>query len=376
MASKRILLSVGDDSGDLHAAHLMRAMREAGPDLQFCGFGMERMVAAGMKPLQAGADAESHMWLRNVLRFGRYRQRLHACCRAIDSGAVDLVVAVDFGGFNLCLCQRAAARGVPVFYYIPPQVWAHGRYRLKKLCKWTTRCGLIYPFEVDLYRRWQVQADYVGSPLFDEVAANPPDQSVVTWLQQQFGSFLVGIFPGSRRQEIRAHVPIITGACRRIREQVPDVVLAMVTTAKMRPVLEELLRGDEPIELLEQVRPVELARAATLCITKSGTITLEVASQRTPMVIFYRTSPIMRFVAQGLGETEWFGLINVLAGKQICPERLMACDDDEWLAGAALRFLRDPNARESCRRAIDVALEGYDQPGAARRAARAALDLL
>ena len=162
MPDLNVFLSVGDASGDLHAAHLMRAMRELEPDVRFTGFGMGRMAAAGLEPLAAEDAGDSAMWLHNLLRLGRYRRRLAACARHLDGGDVSLVVPVDFGGFNLCLCRAAFRRGIPVFYYIPPQVWAHGRYRLKKLRKWTTRCGLIYPFESGLYRRWGVEAEYVG----------------------------------------------------------------------------------------------------------------------------------------------------------------------------------------------------------------------
>ncbi len=375
MPPARILLSVGDDSGDLHAANLMRAMQDLEPGLEFIGFGMERMVRAGLEPLDAAQD--SVMWFGNLLRVGRFRRRLAMCRAAFARGEVDLFVPVDFGGFNLYVCRAAARAGVPVFYYIPPQVWAHGLYRLKKLRKWTDRVGLIYPFEADLYATHGVAAEYVGHPLFDAIERDPPSEEVVAGLRERFGGDLVGIFPGSRRHEVRAHVPLIAECRRRVQREAEGARFAMVCPPGLRAEVGELVgAAGADVAVLEDVRPVELARAARVCLTKSGTITLEIASQRTPMVIFYRTSPFFYFLAKGLTSTPHIGLINVLADREICPERAMPRPDAGWLATQVLRLLRDGEAREACRRDIEEALDGFAEPGASERAARSALALI
>jgi lipid-A-disaccharide synthase len=317
------------------------------------------------------------MWLHNVLRLGRFRRRLGLCRRALNERRPDLVVPVDFGGFNLYLCRAAAARGVPTFYYIPPQVWAHGRYRAKKLRKWTDRVGYIYPFERGLYRDYGVEAEYVGHPLFDELARRPPSAQVVEGLRKRFGPNLIAVFPGSRRQEVRATMPVIGEACRRLARRVPEAAFAVLAGPKVREAAAELLSGGPTgMELVDDVRPVELARAARLCLTKSGTITLEIASQGTPMVIFYRASPLVGFLGYGLSHVPYFGLINLLAGRIICPERAMTAPEPRWLAEAALRLLEDADAYDGCRRAVARALEGFAQPGASERAALSALSLV
>jgi lipid-A-disaccharide synthase len=378
MDDREIFFSVGDDSGDLHAANLMEAMRKLEPALRFSGIGMDRMARAGLEPLQAAGAGGSAMWLHNLLRLGDYRRRLALCAERFQRRPPDLVVPVDFGGFNLCLCRAAAARGIPVFYYIPPQVWAHGRYRLKKLRKWTTRCGLIYPFELDLYRRHGVEAEYVGHPLFDELERHPPGPEAIRRLRDRFGPDLVGLFPGSRRQEVRAHFPLMLEACRRIRREVPAAAFAVLCAPPMRALAEELLAGagDGVAVLLEDVRPAELAAASRLCIAKSGTITLEIASQGTPMVVVYRATPLVAFLGNGLSDTPYMGLVNVLAGREVCPERPMWRDEPEWLAGQALRLLRDARSEEACRRGIAEALSEVARPGASARAARSALELI
>jgi lipid-A-disaccharide synthase len=377
MAEIDILLSVGDASGDLHAANLMRAIRALEPETRFAGFGMGRMAEAGLESLAEVESADGAMWLHNVLRLGRYRRRLAACCDYIERRRPDLVVPVDFGGFNLCLCRAAAARGVPVFYYIPPQVWAHGAYRLKKLRKWTSRAGLIYPFEEPLYHRYGVEAEYVGHPLFDELDRRPPADDVVGALGERFGDGLVGVFPGSRSQEVRANVPVLARACQEVRRAVPQAAFAAVAAPSLRDEVQRLVARDGGgIKLLDGVRPVELARASRLCIAKSGTVTLEIASQRTPMVVFYRASGLVAFLAYGLSDTPHVGLVNVLAGGAVCPEKATVRADSRWVAAKAVRLLTDAEAWEACRRGIAAVMDGFAAPGASERAARSVLSLL
>ena len=141
--------------------------------------------------------------------------------------------------------------------------------------------------------------------------------------------------------------------------------------------MEGLLQKAGPeIAVLEDVRPIELARAARVCITKSGTVTLEIASQHTPMVVFYRATPFACFMAYGLADVPYLGLINLLAGRMICPEKLMLRSDPLWLTGQVVRLLREPGTYQRCRQAIQETLSSFAQPGASARAARSALDLI
>jgi lipid-A-disaccharide synthase len=376
MPETRVLMSVGDDSGDLHAANLMRALRALRPDVRFVGFGMARMAELGLESIATEEPHGSAMWLHNVARMGHYRRRLDACCDYIDREGVDLVLPVDFGGFNLVLCREATRRGVPSFYYIPPQVWAHATYRLKKLRKWVTRAGLIYPFEPALYERYGVAAEYVGHPLFDEMERNPPSPEAVERLRARFGPNLIGLFPGSRLQEVRAHMSMLRAACRTIRAAVPDATFALRCPPGLAGVVGEMPGDGGLIATVEDATALELARASRICLTKSGTVTLEIASQGTPMVVFYRCAPVLLFIAYGLARAPWMTLANTLAGREICPEKVMGHDDPKWLAREGLRLLQDAEEYEACRRAIGAALDGFAVPGASARAADAALSLL
>ena len=375
MPSRTIFLCAGDHSGDLHGANLMRAIKERDPQTAFAGVGLERMGQEGLEPVAGSGRPDSAMWFHNVLRAGRFRRLRQSCEKFFRTRRPDLLVLIDFGGFNLFLARAAKREGLPVMYYVPPQVWAHGAYRARKLRKWVDRLVVIYPFEVEFYRGRGQDVEYVGQPLFDDIACRPPSDEVVAGLRERFGEKLIGVFPGSRSQEVRRHLPLILPACARIRAGLPGAAFALLCPKKLEREVRELTRGSEPAMELLDVRSTELARAACLCLTKSGTITLEIASQRRPMVIFYKISGFSYFLASGMRETPYIGLVNSLAGRMICPEKLMWRSEPDWLAREALGLLRSEAEYDACRRALDGMMEGFARPGASARAAQIALDM-
>jgi lipid-A-disaccharide synthase len=336
---------------------------------------MERMKEAGLEPL-AKDDGGSAMWLHNILRIGSFHRRLRLCRRLFRERRPDLVVLVDFGGFNLFLARAATRAGIPVVYYVIPQVWAHGRYRLKKIAKWVTKALVIYPFEPDLCRRYGVDAEFVGHPLFDELERVPPDEGKVSALRDSLPGRIVGLFPGSRRQEIRANLPIMLCAAAKLREEFPDVRFAAVCPPKTRALVEKVLQGGGVEVALPDVRPLELARASEVCITKSGTITLEIASQHTPMVIFYRVSPLVHFLARGVTDAKFIGLVNTLEGRAVSPERAMRRDEPEWVTARARELLADSQYCAKCREDVKWSIEKIAAPGASERAAHVSVKVM
>ena len=370
-----IFLSAGDESGDLHAANLMRAIRELNPHVGFTGIGLRRMRAGGLDLVEPEAEQDGAMWIHNLLRFGRFRRLLARCRRHFRERRPRLVVLVDFGGFNLYLAKAATTLDIPVLYYITPQVWAHGAHRTKKLRKWVSKLAVIYPFEPGFYRARGVDAEYVGHPLFDEIAAHPPDEAIVQGLRQSLGNRLVALFPGSRSQEVVRHVPIMAQACRQLAAQAPDAAFAMVCPPNVHGLARQLVRTSPVPIALPDARPIELASAARLCITKPGTITLEIASQLRPMVIFYKITPFPYFVARGLQDVPFVALVNCLAGRQVCPERLMWRSEPSWVAERALEFLTRPQVYQECEEDLRAIMDGLARPGASARTAQIALDL-
>ena len=376
MAEKNIFFSVGDDSGDLHASYLMREVRRLEPEASFVGFGMGRMREAGLHELEKEDARGSAMWLHSVLRLGKFRRLLDTCREYFERTPPEVVVLVDYGGFNLYVARAATRRDIPVVYYILPQVWAHGRYRLKKIRKWVSRPLVIYPFEPSLYRSYGVEARYVGHPLFDHLERNGPGESEVARLREGLGGRPVAFFPGSRRQEVRANLPIMLEAAQRLTGKFPELRFALVSPPKARPVAEEILGKAEMDVALPDTDAATLAAAADLCITKSGTITLEIAAQGTPMVVFYRVNPLFYFLGAGVMETPYIELVNNLAGRMVVPEKVMRSPDPDWVVEQAGRLLGDPEEYRRCRREIDRTLEGFAEPGASERAAREVVEVM
>jgi len=368
-----IFLCAGDDSGDLHASSLMVALRRLEPHVRFSGVGMRRMKRAGLQCIEDQDEWGSALWLHNLLRLGRFKRLLKRCKEFLHQHKPDLVVPVDFGGFNTLLCRAARKARVPVLYYVPPQVWAHGAYRIKKLARCVDRFAVIYPFEREFYRQRGLDVEYVGHPLFDEIEAEPPDEGVVADLRERFGERLIGIFPGSREQEVRRHLPIMTAACSRLRSKFPEAAFALVCPERLGNLVGELLAAS-PVEVAQlDIKTTELARAALLCVTKSGTITLEIASQLKPMVILYKVGGFTYFVASGLTQTRYIGLVNTLASRMICPEKVMWRREDKWVAAECARLMGSEDEYGRPRRELQQVMKDFARPGASERTARLAL---
>ncbi|MFP4175666.1 MAG: lipid-A-disaccharide synthase [Planctomycetota bacterium] len=374
MAETTIFISAGDASGDLHAANFMAEMEKKFDSCEFVGFGMERMRKAGLRPLGEEDDADGAMWLHNLLRLGDFWRKLRRCRELFDENPPQLVVLVDFGGFNLYVAREASRRRIPVVYYIPPQVWAHGKYRLKKIKKWVDRAIVIYPFEPQLYEEYGIDVKYVGHPLFDEVSRTDTAEEA-RWLQNRCGENLIALFPGSRTQEVKANLPLILKAAGRLEQRFDDLSLACVLPDQLKGPARKIIRDARPEVKMPDISPAALARAARLCLTKSGTITLEIAAMGTPMVILYRLHPFIYFLGLGVQETPYVGLINNLAGEMICPERVMPWADADWLEREALRFLENERDYERCTARMRQVLAGYACPGASKKAAEMAAEM-
>ena len=354
----------------------MRAVRSRVPQVSFTGLGLSRMEEAGLEPLEEEEGAGGAMWLHNLLKIRYFWRMLGRCKEYIRSGKPDLVVLVDYGGFNMFLAKAASEAGVPVLYYIPPQVWAHGAHRAKKLKKWVTRLAVIYPFEKEFYESRGIEAEYVGHPLFDELEQNPPREEKVKELGEGREK-LIGLFPGSRRQEVKRHLPVTLDACLYIADRWPGARFAIVCPEGVNELAREMGRKREDLRLeFPDATPAEVARASWMCLTKSGTITLEVASQGCPMIIFYRVNPFSHFVASGLRRTPWIGLVNVLADREVCPERLMWRKNKKWLARTAMELGSDRKRYQACRQDLQNLMEGFARPGASERTADIVVDML
>jgi lipid-A-disaccharide synthase len=361
----------GEPSGDHHAAALARELRSRRPDLRLIGTGGPHMQDAGVE-LLAGLEELSVMGFVEVLPrvpyFRRLAARLH---RIMDEDPPALVVLIDYPGFNLRMARSAHDRGIPVLYYIAPQVWAWKQRRARTMAEITDRVAVILPFEPDFLGRFGVKATYVGHPLIDR-DDDVPDRS--TFLAEHglpTDRPLLAMLPGSRQQELRRHLEPFRAIAARVVESRPDVLPVFSRAASLHA-------GpfhDLGFPVVGDTRALQ--RHATAALVKSGTSTLETALEGTPFAIGYRTSPMTAAIARRLVKTDHIGLPNLIAGERVAPEFFQDALTPDEVAPVLLDLLdEESEARIRQRAGLLRVRERLGDPGAAARVAEIAEGLL
>lgn len=367
---REILFVVGEPSGDLHASAVARELKAAGAPFLLRGVGGDLMAAAGVT-LDDHIRDLAVLGLVEVLRhlpkhwamLARLRERL-------KSGRVALVVLVDYPGFNMRVAQAAADAGVPVLYFIVPQVWAWGEKRLAKLARWVRKAAVILPFEEPLLRDHGIDATFVGHPLLDRAAGMTSRAEARAALGIPDDAPLLALFPGSRAQEIERHLDAFVATAEALRAARPD--LRVVVSAAPHVTIDER-RCSFPVV---HAASLPILRAADAALCKSGTTTLEAAVAGCPHVIAYRTHPVTYFAARRLVKLSHIGLVNIVAGREVAPEFVQKALVPARVA-AALAPLLDASNPARIRMLEDLAQvrRTLGEPGAARRVATAALQL-
>lgn len=364
----RIFFSAGESSGDMHGANLIRALREASPGLVCEGLGGPRMAEAGME-LHCDLAGRAIMGFAEVVKSFSYIRRvfLETVAR-LEKTRPDCLVTIDYPGFNIRLAQRAKALGIPVAYYISPQVWAWKKRRIYTIAKAVDKMLAILPFEEELYKRVGVDCAYVGHPLLDQIERTP-----VTGLFQ--GDMVIGILPGSREQEIRRLLGVMLDAARGIRNQYPQARFVAPCVDVTREQQVRALAGDFPLETVIG-KTYEVLKAARFCLVASGTATLETALFGVPMLIVYKTAPINYWIARSVVDIKFIGLANILAGRGIVPEFIQDDACAERMLPAALELIGDTPRRAAMLNDLAAVREQLGGPGASARAASEILTLV
>ena len=322
----RILLLAGEASGDKHGAGVVRALKARYPDSDFLGLGGPLMQAEGVE-LIVGLEQLAVMGFVEVaLRlpfFWKLERRINGL---LDGGSIDLVIPIDYPGFNLRAARSAHRRGIPVLYYIAPQVWAWRPGRATRLAEYTDRLAVILPFEQEIFEAAGADVTFVGHPLLERSAPETTESEFRrSWGIQAEGPILA-LMPGSRGQEIDRHLDIFVRTAELAREKHPDLQPVL---ARASPVpLAALDRTGLPV--VEDARSLlAFSRAA---LVKSGTGTLEAALEGTPFVTVYRTHPLTYVLARRLMNTDCIGLANLVAGEAVVPEVIQGDATPERLA--------------------------------------------
>ena len=369
----------GEPSGDLHAAHLMRELAKQRPGIRFRGFGGHRMRDAGLDCLE-DLPSQAIMGLFPVIAaLPRIRGWFRRAVESLRNDPPDAIVLVDYPGFNLRLAARAKKLGIPVIYYISPQVWAWNRRRVKTIARVVDLMIVILPFEADFYRDSGVEVFYSGHPLVDHLASSPADPKFVDTLRDGGESPIVGVFPGSRGHVVDSLLPIFVRTARRLLDH-EDFAQSLFLFAAANDDIAKRIAGLEALKSIPHrivtSRPYEVMEASDLCLTTSGTTTLEIALHRRPMVLAYRVSRVFWLLGRLLIRVRFIGLVNLIAGRGIVREHIGTRSFHAALAADLIRIRTDREVRETLLRDLDEVRRRLETPGSYRRSAARLLEQL
>lgn len=372
-----LMIIAGEVSGDERAAALVSALRQEAPGLTFFGIGGPRMRAAGVDTLQDIADM-AVMGVTEVLRrYGFFRRVFNRMLHEAKLRRPAAVILVDYPGFNLRFARKAHAMGIKIIYYVCPQVWAWHQSRIPHMAKIIDRLITIFPFEARYFKGTNLRVDFAGHPLVDETARDWDSPAVhLPWA----GGPNVALLPGSREHEIRRLLPDLLATAREIERVLPTASFLIPTPDEATRTQVETLRATLPAGpthctvIAGQTRQV--LRQARAAIVASGTATLEASLMLCPMVIVYRVSPLTYFMAKHLVRIPHIGIVNIVAGNEICPEFIQDAVKPKPLAAAVLRLLTDDPHRESVRTGLQRVNHALGAGGAAARAAASVIEEL
>ncbi len=365
-----LFICAGEPSGDLHGANLIRALRQRRPDVQCVGFGGERMAAAGCRLLYPLCQL-AVMWFARVLAHAPvFLELLSRADRYFRHERPDAVILIDYPGFNWWLARRAHFHGIPVFYFVPPQLWGWAGWRVGKMRRFVDHVLCSLPFEETWYRDRGVRASYVGHPYFDELPRQRLDDAFLT-AQRSRQSPIVGLLPGSRTQEVERNLPTLVRTAARVYEQRPDArfLFACFKESHRQWIDRYLRRFALPIETWVGRTP-EIIQLSRACVAVSGSVGLELLYHCKPSVVLYRVGAIDLRVARWLKTSRYISLVNLLAGKELFPEFLTDRCQAESMSRHVTRWLDDEKAYAELCGELAALRARVAQSGACDRAAQ------
>ncbi len=365
------MISCGEASGDVYAGALAAALRARVPAVEIVGFGGPRLEAAGASL----AGEYTGLTVTGLTEAIRVLPRSYAMYRRLVAAArerrPDVFVAIDFPDFNFRLMAALRPLGVPIVYYVSPQLWAWRPGRLKTMQRLVDRVLVIFPFEAPIYERAGVPVQFVGHPLVDLARASRPRAAFLRDLGLQPDAPTVALLPGSRPNELRQIGPAMAGAVPRIRAAVPGVQFVVARA----PNLPDDLFTSFPDSVMVRDATDDVLAAADVVITASGTATVQTALHERPMVVAYRVSPLSYRIGKPFLTVDTYAMPNLVAGRRIVPELIQDDCTPHRIASEAIALLTDADRYGRMREALSALRERFGAPGASGRAADAILEV-
>lgn len=370
------MIVAGEASGDLHGANLVKALAALDPDIFFCGIGGRALERAGVRIIVDAASL-SVVGITEVLSKGlSIWKGFTKAGQLLKSLRPDLLILIYFPDFNLRVAAKAKQLGVPVLYYISPQLWAWRAGRVKKIKKLVDHMAVILPFELDFYQSHGVPASYVGHPLLDDAT---PRTGVAGEQEPLNQETMIGILPGSREKEVMRNLPAMLSAAGKIQQDLPHVrVLISRAPSVKKDLMDTVIagHGGHVNCRVSSDHVGKVFKACRLVIAVSGTVTLEAAIWGTPTVIIYKLSPISYWLGRTLVRVDHIGLVNLIAGRRVVPELIQQEASPANIARTVLDLLEDPDNLEEIKKGLSEVRHVLGGAGASAKVAAIALDML
>ena len=371
---KRVLIIAGETSGDLHGSALMRCMKNGLTDVSFKGIGGSLMIGEGLDAIRHVREM-NFMGLTEVVRHLPFiRRTLNDIEHLVDTWHPDLAILVDYPGFNLKLAPRVKKHGIPVMYYISPQLWAWHKSRVTLIQKYVDRMVVLFDFERQFYMKHNVDADFVGHPLLDVVQPSEERKK----FRESVSAVdipLIGLLPGSRLQEVERILPAMVGSVNELRSRIGACAVVLGCAPELdSEVYSKYIEATDIVVLQGKSYDI-MAHADALAVT-SGTATLEAGISGTPMVIVYRTSRLTYGIGKSLVNIPDIGLINIVAGSRIVPELWQSEVTPENISILLEKLLINKQLQKEVKRLLNYAKDKLGTRGASGRAAEIALEML
>jgi lipid-A-disaccharide synthase len=368
---RRLLLSCGEASGDLYAGALTRELRSLAPGIEVAGLGGPRFAEAGGQLLADYRGLAVTGLTEAIAKVPESLRTIRRLATAARELSPDALVVIDFPDFNFRLARRVRRLGIPVVYYISPQVWAWRPGRLKTLREIADRILVIFPFEEAIYREAGLPVEFVGHPLVELASASSTRSEFVSRHGLCSDAPIVAILPGSRANEVRRILPTLLDATDLISARVPGVQYVIARAGHLDDRLFDRVSGKT---IVEGETDAALG-AADLALVASGTATVQAALHDTPMVVVYQLSPLTYALGRRFVKLDTFAMVNLIAGERIVPELIQDGFNPSAVAAAAIDILGDAGRAARMRAGLARVREKLGAPGASRRAAEAILQI-
>jgi lipid-A-disaccharide synthase len=367
----RVMMSCGEASGDLYAAALTAELRARAPSIAVVGFGGPRLRAAGATLV----GDFTGLTVTGLTEAVRVLPRSYAMYRRLVATAEkerpDVFVAIDFPDFNFRVMAALRRIGIPVVYYVSPQLWAWRPGRMATMQRFVNRVLVIFPFEAPLYQRAGIPVQFVGHPLVDLARAEQSREAFLSALGLAPDAPTIALLPGSRPNELRRLAPGMAGAVATVRARLPQ---AQFVVARAPNLDHELFAPFNGVALVEN-RTDDVLASADVVITASGTATVQAALHERPMVVVYRLSPVTYRLGKPFVNVDMYAMVNLVAGRRVVPELIQSEFTPERVAAETLTLLTDAERHRRTRQALREVRERLGTPGASGRAAEAVLEV-